>query len=98
MYVLYGFPGSRTTRVTWMIEEIGADYEFVATRPHSKIAYSVNPSGKLPALKAGNETIIDSIAICSYLADCHRKRDLHTAQGPSNERRWRVGFNLRRLI
>lgn len=69
MYVLFGFPGSRTTRVTWMLEEVGADYEFVATRPHSEMAYSVNPSGKMPALKVGNATIIDSVAICSYLAD-----------------------------
>ncbi|MEE8310293.1 MAG: glutathione S-transferase family protein [Hyphomicrobium sp.] len=81
MYVLYGFPGSRTTRVTWMIEEIGADYEFVATRPHSKIAYSVNPSGKLPALKVDSETIVDSIAICSYLADCHPEAGLTYSPG-----------------
>jgi len=76
MYTLYGFPGSRTTRVTWMLEEIGVGYEFVATRPHSKTAYSVNPSGKLPTLKVGDQTIIDSIAICSYLADAHPEAEL----------------------
>jgi glutathione S-transferase len=81
MYVLYGFPGSRTTRVTWTLEEIGADYEFVATHPHSKIAYSVNPSGKLPALKIEDRTIIDSIAICSYLADCHLEANLTYSPG-----------------
>ena len=54
-----------------MLEEISVVYRFVATRPHSKIAYSANPSGKLPALKVGDQTIIDSIAICSYLADSH---------------------------
>ena len=71
MYVLYGLPGSRTTRVTWTLEEVGVDYTFVATRPHSVIAYSVNPSGKLPALKVGDVVILDSAAICSYLADCY---------------------------
>ena len=76
MYVLFGFPGSRTTRVTWMLEEVGADYEFVATRPQSEMAYSVNPSGKMPALKVGSATIIDSVAICSYLADCNRDAGL----------------------
>jgi glutathione S-transferase len=76
MYLLYGFPGSRTTRVTWTLEEIGVDYRFVATRPHSRIAYSVNPSGKLPALKVGDQSIIDSIAICSYLADSHPEAEL----------------------
>lgn len=81
MYVLYGFPGSRTTRVTWTLEEIGASYEFVATHPHSKIAYSVNPSGKLPALKVEDRTIIDSIAICSYLADCHPESGLTYSPG-----------------
>lgn len=81
MYVLYGFPGSRTTRVSWTLEEVGAKYEFVATRPHSKMAYSVNPSGKLPTLKVGNDTIIDSIAICSYLADCHPDAHLTVSPG-----------------
>ncbi|MGI9404550.1 MAG: glutathione S-transferase family protein [Hyphomicrobium sp.] len=76
MYVLYGLPGSRTTRVTWTLEEIGADYRFVATRPQSEIAYSVNPSGKLPVLKIADESIIDSVAICSYLADRNRDAGL----------------------
>jgi glutathione S-transferase len=76
MYVLYGLPGSRTTRVTWMLEEIGVDYKFVATHPHSEIAYSVNPSGKLPALKVGDIVILDSAAICSYLADCYPEAGL----------------------
>ncbi len=76
MSVLLGFPGSRTTRVTWMLEEVGAEYEFVATGPHSEMADAVNPSGKLPALKVGNATIIDSVAICSYLADCNRDAGL----------------------
>ena len=76
MYVLYGLPGSRTTRVTWTLEEIGVEYRFVATQPHSEIAYSVNPSGKLPVLKVSDETIIDSVAICSYLADSNPEAGL----------------------
>ena len=76
MYALYGLLGSRTTRVTWMPEEVGVEYEVVVTRPHSEIAYSVNPSGKLPALKVGNAVILDSAAICSYLADCHPQSGL----------------------
>ncbi len=76
MYVLYGLPGSRTTRVTWTLKEVGADYRFVATDPQSEIAYSVNPSGKLPVLKIGDESIIDSVAIRSYLADRNRDAGL----------------------
>jgi glutathione S-transferase len=59
-----------------MLDEVGVDYEFVATRPHSEIAYSVNPSGKLPALRVGDVVILDSAAICSYLADWYPQAGL----------------------
>jgi glutathione S-transferase len=59
-----------------MLEEVGVEYKLVVTRPHSEIACSVNPSGKLPALKVGKAVILDSAAICSYLADCHPQAGL----------------------
>jgi glutathione S-transferase len=64
-----------------MLEEVGVEYKLVATRPHSEIAYSVNPSGKLPALKVGDAVILDSAAICSYLADCHPQAGLTFGTG-----------------
>ncbi len=70
-YTLYGVSGvgSRKNRITWMLEEIDADYEAVDTQPHSDIALSVNPAGILPALKVNDGVITDSAAIVTFLAD-----------------------------
>jgi len=29
MIKLYGYPNSRSTRITWLLEEIGLDYEYI---------------------------------------------------------------------
>ena len=71
MYTVIGHPASRAIRVTWMLEELGADYEINPAAPGSDEMKKVNPTGKAPALKDGNALIIDSAAICQYLADKH---------------------------
>jgi len=73
MYKLIGSPRSRATRVLWMLEELGADYEIDPAGPHSEAVLAVNPSGKVPVLQVGDDVIIDSVAICQYLADKHGK-------------------------
>ncbi|MEZ5936072.1 MAG: glutathione S-transferase family protein [Alphaproteobacteria bacterium] len=73
MYRLLGSPRTRAIRVLWMLEELGVDYEIEPIKPGSEAALAVNPSGKLPALDIGGEVIIDSVAICQYLADVHGK-------------------------
>lgn len=71
MYKLIGSPKTRCMRVVWMLEELGVDYEIDPAPPHSEPILAVNPSGKVPALLAGDDVIIDSAAICQYLADKH---------------------------
>jgi len=71
MYVVIGHPASRASRVIWMLEELGEDYEIVPAGPHSDQIKELNPSGKLPAFKDGDTVLIDSVAICQYLADKH---------------------------
>jgi len=71
MYVVIGHPASRASRVIWMLEELGAEYEILPVGPHSDAIKEVNPSGRLPALKDGDDVVIDSAAICQYLADKH---------------------------
>jgi len=51
--------------------EQGKDYEIVPAAPGGDDIKTVNPSGKVPALKVGDDIIIDSIAICQFLADRH---------------------------
>jgi len=80
MYTLIGTPQSRAFRVIWCLEELGLehgkDYEIVPAGPGGDDIIKVNPSGKVPALVAKNENggedvIIDSVAICQFLADKH---------------------------
>lgn len=73
MYKLIGSPKTRGIRVLWMLEELDLDYEVDPAGPHSDAVRAVNPSGKVPALKVGDDVIIDSVAICQYLADKHGK-------------------------
>ena len=74
MITVYGFPRSRTTRVTWTLEELGAEYDFVkvdlAKGEGRKPPFiDINPAGKVPALADGELVLTESVAICTYLAD-----------------------------
>lgn len=71
MYTLIGTPKTRAFRVMWMLEELGEPYEQVPTPPRDPSLSAINPSGKVPVLKDGADYVIDSIAICQYLADKH---------------------------
>jgi len=59
--------------------EQGKDYEIVPAAPGGDDIKKINPSGKVPALVVKNDSddddvIIDSVAICQYLADKHAKK------------------------
>lgn len=71
--VFYTNPQSRGRIVRWMLEEVGEtyrtellDYETAMKAP----AYlSINPMGKVPALRHGDTIVTEAAAICAYLAD-----------------------------
>ncbi len=72
MYTLIGTPKARPFRVLWMMEELGVEYDILPLSPMDKAAMAeFNPTGKVPALKDGDDIIIDSVAIMQYLADKH---------------------------
>jgi len=51
---LYHMPGSRSTRVLWMLEEIGVPYEVtLMTREERKTAEHIgrHPLGRVPVLE-----------------------------------------------
>ena len=73
MYKLIGSAKSRAFRVMWMLEELGETYEQDSAAPRSPEALAVNPSAKVPAFLDGDDVILDSVAICQYLADKHGK-------------------------
>jgi glutathione S-transferase len=78
MYKLIGSAKSRAFRVMWMLEELGEAYEHDRAAPRSPEALAINPSAKIPAFIDGDDVILDSVAICQYLADKHG-RFTHTA-------------------
>ena len=74
MLKLYGAPRSRATRVTWMLEEIGANYEYVPVdlmKGEGRQApyLDINPTGKVPTLIDGELILCESAAIVTHLGD-----------------------------
>lgn len=84
MAVLYHVPTSRSLRVLWTLEEMGATVEVksLGARPRLQEPeyLAVNPAGTLPALIDGDRVIYESLAICQYLATRHGS-DLVVAPG-----------------
>jgi len=71
--VLYTNPMSRGRVVRWMLEEVGQPYrtemlEF-GTTMKAPAYLAINPLGKVPALRHGDNVVTESAAICAYLAD-----------------------------
>ena len=73
MYTVIGSPKTRAFRVMWMLHELGEPYEIDPVAPRDARLDAINPSRKVPILKDGNDYVIDSVAICQYLADKHGK-------------------------
>ena len=74
MLKLYHSAQSRSTRPRWLLEEIGAPFELVrvdsASRSTRRRQYlQIHPHGAVPALVDGDLALIESAAICAYLAD-----------------------------
>lgn len=71
MYQVVGPKKSRALRVLWALEELGAPYDHRPEMPGSDAVKALNPSGKVPVLIVDGETLTDSTAIMTYLADRH---------------------------
>jgi glutathione S-transferase len=74
MITVYAFPKSRSTRITWMLEELKVEYtchivNFMKGEHRSNEYLAVNPGGKVPALKDGELVLVESGAIVTYLGD-----------------------------
>lgn len=66
---------ARSRRVLWALEEIGAPYEVetLAFPPRLREPEYVemNPAAAVPAIRDGSNILIESLAICEYLARKH---------------------------
>lgn len=71
VYTLIGSVKTRAARAVWLLEELGLPFTHIAAGPRSPEALAQNPAGKVPVLLAEGQTITDSTAILTYLADKH---------------------------
>jgi glutathione S-transferase len=74
--ILYFAPNTRAFRARWLLEEIGVPYELsrvdLAHGGQRTPEYlRIHPLGAVPALVDGEQTVIESAAICLHLADKH---------------------------
>lgn len=74
MIKLYAYPRSRSTRVVWMLEEIGVDYEFIKIEllqgaGQAEAYLKIHADGKVPAIDDNGFILTESAAIMSYLGD-----------------------------
>jgi glutathione S-transferase len=78
--VLYHCLAARSFRPLWTLEELQASYRLVLLpfppRIHAKEFLEVNPLGTVPALRVGDLTLTESVAICQYLVATHASNDL----------------------
>jgi glutathione S-transferase len=69
----YTHPMSRGRIVRWMLEEIGRPYRSelldYGTTMKAPAYLSINPMGKVPAIRHRDAVVTEAAAICAYLAD-----------------------------
>lgn len=93
MLRVYGLTNSRSNRVVWTLEEIGADYEFVPVDLQQNLAEGkpftdLNPGRKVPVLDDDGWLLTESAAICTYLADRHPEAKLVPPAGTRERARY----------
>ena len=73
---LYTAPQSRGFMVAWLLEELGVPYDAVvldlSAGEHKAAWYlDIHPLGSVPALAVQGRVILESLAICLWLADAY---------------------------
>ena len=76
MLTVYHLNESRSVRILWLLEEIGAPYQIVrferdATRRAPPELVEVHPLGKAPVIRDGDLVLAESGAIVEYLVERH---------------------------
>lgn len=92
MLTLFHAPNSRSSRIVWMLEELGASYEIrpvtifrPMTGEGSPDASNPHPEKRVPALDHDGVFLAESQAIALYLADAFPEQGL--APKPGDPRR-----------
>ncbi|MFT6914829.1 MAG: glutathione S-transferase [Motiliproteus sp.] len=89
MIKVYGFPNSRSLRITWLLEELGLDYQYqlidFSKSDHRASAFlAINPGGKVPVIEDAALVMSESAAIVTYLADKYGNNAVIPAAGTAS--------------
>src|SRR6516225_7231624 len=83
--IFYTHPRSRGRIVRWMLEELGQPYQTeildYGTTMKAPAYLTINPMGKVPAIRHGTTIVTECAAICAYLADAFPKANLAPPAG-----------------
>lgn len=85
MLKIYHSQGARSLRVLWLCEEMGVPYETAEAsffKPSDEFK-TVNPLRTVPAMKDGDVTMIESVAMMIYIMSKHGPTDLEVKANES---------------
>ena len=94
MITVHHLNNSRSQRVLWLLEELGADYEVKRYERNTETMLAppalraVHPLGKSPVITDGDATIAESGAIVEYLAKRYGNGRLVPAEGTPEHQRY----------
>lgn len=94
MITVHHLENSRSHRVIWLLEEMGAEYEVkrYARDPKTQLAppelKAVHPLGKSPVITDGDETVAETGAIIEYLLEEHGEGQLIPPRRSAEYRRY----------
>ena len=95
MLTVHHLQNSRSQRILWLLEELGADYEVkrYERHPETNLAPTslneVHPLGKSPVITDGDKTIAETGAIVEYLLDTYGEGRFRPAAGSAAFERYR---------
>lgn len=81
---LYYAPQTRSIRPRWLLEELELPYtlhpmELFDETMRSRAYRSIHPLGQVPAIRIDGDIMIESVAMCHWLADQHLEKGLAPA-------------------
>jgi glutathione S-transferase len=94
MIVVHHLNNSRSQRILWLLEELGAPYRIEKYRrdPKTNLAppelRAVHPLGKAPVIQDGDLVVAESGAIAEYLVEEHGKGRLAPRRGTEEHARY----------
>ncbi len=81
---LYHVPNTRSNRVLWLLEEIGAPYDLTlmtADERRGEEHVTRHPLGRVPVIEDEDGFVFESLAILLHLADLHPEAGLIPSAG-----------------